>query len=79
MGSVQASPSVVNIEPPSAADDFEDRSDNESDNEEDERPLTREELAARTQRKLNQLHLGQAAQNRTGALRMRTTARTRRA
>jgi hypothetical protein len=50
----------VNIEPPSAAEDFE--SDSESDASEDDRPLTREELAARTLRKLQ-------APSKSGALR----------
>ncbi len=46
-----SSTSCINIEPPSAAEDF-DLSDDSSESEDDDRPLTREELAARTQRKL---------------------------
>jgi len=53
VGSAHASQSLVNLELPSAADEFE-ASEDESENDEDERPLTREELALRTQRKLNQ-------------------------
>lgn len=42
----------LNIEPPSAVEEFAGPSDEESEDDDDYRPLTREELAARTQRRL---------------------------
>jgi hypothetical protein len=64
--------SAVNIDPPSAADDFESSDEDHSDDEADDRPLTREELAARTARKLGAQGGGQS---RVGALRLRAPRR----
>merc|ERR1712166_882368 len=41
----------LNVNPPTTGDDYS--SDDESDDEDEDRPLTREELKARTMRRLN--------------------------